>query len=61
MNELRTLAKQIETLDAQRDKLVQQRDQTMIQYLQAGHPKVSVAKAAGITRQRLDAILKGQP
>lgn len=61
MDELRTLAKQIQQLDTERNKLAQQRDQTMLQYLQAGHPKVSVAKAAGVTRQRLDAILKGKP
>lgn len=61
MDELRALAQQIASLDAKRNKLVQQRDQTMLQYLQAGHPKVSVAKAAGVTRQRLDAILKGKP
>lgn len=60
MDELRQLAKQIKQLDTQRDKLVHQRDQTMLQYLQAGHPKVSVATAAGITRQRLDHILKGK-
>lgn len=59
MDELKQLAKQIAQLDTRRNKLAQQRDQTMIQYLQAGHPKVSVAKAAGVTRQRLDAILKG--